>query len=238
MRKYVLPLLGLYLDFVWINAIVVLADRLFPGIAETFLGQPMPVRAQTALSLILIGLARLTNASLGQRLLSYAWSEQPAGQRQWPNLLLGTAGFVSGIGQLKRLTGSGDVVPFLSMFEDTPLMIAAFALYAALYGWCGVALLRFAPGAKLFGALIFASSVLLAGIDFLFSRDVLIARMMMREASKGRPIPLERAEFFLSLSLLYTLVFSGILLVILLFCRERPTAALERPLEGSPGSPA
>jgi hypothetical protein len=226
LRKYVLPLLSLYLDFVWINAIVVLVYRLVPGVAEIFLGQP-PGRVQTALSLILIGLARVTNASLGQRLLSYARSEKPAGQRQWPNLLLGTAGFVSGIGQLKRLTEPGDGSPFLFMVEDTPLKLIALMLYAALYGWCGVMLLRFAPGAKIYGALIFASSVLLGVISFLFSRDAMIARVMVSQASKGRPLTPGDAEFFLNLAFMSTLVFIGIMLVILLSSRERPAASVE-----------
>ncbi|WP_143747858.1 hypothetical protein [Mesorhizobium temperatum] len=97
MRKYVLLFLSLCIDYVWVNAAVVLADRLFPGVAETVLGQPASWAAQQVLSLILLSLVRVANVSVGEWLLSYAQTEQPAGQRQWANLLLGTLGVLSGI---------------------------------------------------------------------------------------------------------------------------------------------
>ncbi|MER9233717.1 hypothetical protein NKI56_16705 [Mesorhizobium sp. M0622] len=94
------------------NAAVVLADRLFPGVAETVLGQPTSWAARTVFSLILLSLARVANASVGEWLLAYALAEHRTSLRQWPNLLLGTLGFVSGIWYLLRLTEPGDGMPF------------------------------------------------------------------------------------------------------------------------------
>ncbi|TKB05645.1 MAG: hypothetical protein E5W69_12055, partial [Mesorhizobium sp.] len=64
--------LSLCIDYVWVNAAVVLTDQLFPGIAETVLGQPASWAARQVLSLILFSLVRVTNVSVGEWLLSYA----------------------------------------------------------------------------------------------------------------------------------------------------------------------
>ncbi|CAN7233659.1 hypothetical protein [Mesorhizobium sp. LjNodule214] len=238
MRKYVLLFLGLCLDYVWMNAAVVLVDRLFPGVAETVLGQPTSWAARTVLSLILVSLAWVANVSVGEWLLSYALAEQPAGRRQWPNLLLGTLGFVSGIWYVLRLTQPDDGMPFLFMVEQTPLKIAAVALYIALYGWCGVMLLRFEPRAKLYNALLFASTLPLAAINQLFSHDALVASMVARANSEGRTFTMEKAELYARLSIYYAVLLVVVMLAILYFCRERPATAAERSLEGSPSGRA
>lgn len=236
MRKYVLAFFSLCIDYVWINAAVVLADRLFPGVAETLLGQPMSWAARQVLSLILLSVARLTNASLGEWLLSYALAEQPEGQRQWANLLLGTLGFMSGIWYLLRLTEPGDGMPFLFMVEDTPPKIGAVALYSALYGWCGAMLLRFEPRAKLYNALLFASVLPLTAINLIFSHDALIASMVARAASQGRSFPVEKAEVYARVSPYYAILLVAVMLAILYFCRERPVASADRSPEGSQNS--
>jgi hypothetical protein len=236
LRKYVLPLLSLYLDFVWIDAIVVLVNWQFPGLAATVLGQPASWGVLLVLSLLLLGLARVANVSLGRWLLSYARSEQPAGQRRWPNILLGTVGFAVGVAQFTRgAEPGGDGVPFLFMEEDTPLKLAAVALYGAFYGWAGVMLLRFAPGAKLYSALMFASGLPLVAINHMFFRDALIAGLMANAARHGRSLTLERADFVLSVAPVFNLVFVAIGLAILLLCRERPA---DRSLAGAPGGNA
>ncbi|UVK42689.1 hypothetical protein BPNPMPFG_004392 [Mesorhizobium sp. AR07] len=238
MRKYVLRFLSLCIDYVWINAAVVLVDRLFPGVAETVLGQPMSWAARQVLSLILLCVLRFANASLGEWLLAYALAEQPAGQRQWANLLLGTLGFISGIWYLLRLTEPGDGTPFLLMVEHTPLKTAAVALYSALCSWCGVMLLRFQPKAKRYNALLFASALPVTVINVAFSRDALIASIIARAASQGRSLPVEKAEVYARGSVYYAIVLIAVMLVILYFCRERPGVSAGKPLEGSPDSRA
>ncbi|MER9753428.1 hypothetical protein NKJ46_08220 [Mesorhizobium sp. M0166] len=238
MRKYVLLFLSLCIDYVWVNAAVVLVDRLFPGIAETVLGQPASWAARQVLSLILFSLVRVANVSVGEWLLSYAQTEQPAGQRQWANLLLGTLGVLSGIWYLLRLTGPDDGAPFLFMVEDTPLKTAAVAIYSAVYSWCGVMLLRFEPKAKLCNALLFASVLPLTAINLIFSRDALVASMVARAASQGRSFPVEKAELYARVSIYYAILLVAVMLTILYFCRERPAVSVERSFEGSPGSQA
>ncbi|MGX9576409.1 hypothetical protein [Mesorhizobium sp. f-mel] len=238
LRKYVLLFLGLCIDFVWINAAVVLADRLFPGVAEAIIGQPTSWAALTVLTLGLLSLARVANASVGEWLLSYALAEQAARARQWANLLLGTLGFVSGIWYLLRLTEPSDGMPFLFMVEDTPMKIAAVALHSTLYSWCGVMLLRLEPRAKLYNALLFASTLPLAAINQMFSHDALLASIMARANSQGRPFTMEKAELYARLSIYYAILLVVVMLAILYFCRERPAASVERSLEGSPSGRA
>ncbi|TIS94405.1 hypothetical protein [Mesorhizobium sp.] len=236
MRKYILLFLSLCIDYVWVNAAVVLADRL--GIAETVLGQPPSWAARQVLSLILLSLVRVANASVGEWLLSYAQTEQPAGQRQWANLLLGTLGVLSGIWYLLHLTEPDDGMPFLFMVEDTLLKTAVIALYSALCSWCGVMLLRFEPKAKLCKALLFASVLPLTAINLIFSHDALIASMVARAASQGRSFPVEKAEVYARVSISYAILVAAVMLAILYFCRERPAVSVERSFEGSPGSQA
>ncbi|RAZ90134.1 hypothetical protein DPM33_14995 [Mesorhizobium hawassense] len=233
MRK--LSFVSLCLDFVWVNAAVVLVDRLFPGIAETVLGQPASWAARQTLSLVLLAAMRGANASIGEWLLGYARTEQP-GRRQWANLLLGTLGFASGIWYLLRLTEPGDATPFLFMVEDTPLKLAAVAIFSACYSWCGAMLLRFEPRAKFYNVLLFVSILPLTAINVIFSRDAMVATMVARAASQGQSFPVEKAEVYIRVSLYFTVLLVAIMLALLYFCRERPAA--EKPLEGAQGGSA
>jgi hypothetical protein len=222
---------SLCIDFVWMNAAVVLVGRL--GLAEALVGHPMSWAARQVISLILLSLARMGNASIGEWLLSYAVAEQPAGRRQWANLLLGTFCFASGIWYVLQLTKPGDATPFLLMVGQTPVKTAAVALYSAFYSWCGAMLLRFEPRAKLYNALLFISILPLTAINLIFSHDALIASMLARAASEGRAFPLEKAELYARASIYFAVLLIAVMLTLLYFCRERPS--VESQLESMPG---
>lgn len=222
MRKYVLPFLSFCLDYAWVNAAVVLADRLLPDVGEAVLGQPMSWSVRQLVSLALVALVRLAHASVGEWLLSYPLNEQPEGQRQWANVLLGTLGVLSGIWYALHLTEGDDGMPFLFMVEQTPLKIAAVALYSAVCSWCGAMLLRFTPRAKFYNALLFISFIPLTLINQMFSHDALIASMVARAAREGRTFPLEKAEAYARLGVYYAVVLVAVMLTVLYFCRERP----------------
>ncbi|MER8429334.1 hypothetical protein [Mesorhizobium caraganae] len=235
MRKFTLPFLGLILDFFWIDAAVGLIDQLFPGIAATILGQSMSWSARIVVSLALLSLARLANLSVGDWLLHYALTEREAGVslRQWPNLLLGTIGFLSAIWQLVQLTQPSNGMPFLFMVEDTPLKMLALALHAAFHGWGGAMLLRFAHRARLFNAVLFSATLPLTAINYLFFRDAMVAAMMVRP-TYGPLRSADQAERIVAFSPIYAVVLVAMLLAILYFCRERPAPARQ----GAPASPA
>ncbi|SIT54535.1 membrane hypothetical protein [Mesorhizobium prunaredense] len=225
MRKYVVPFLSLFLDFIWINAVVGLAIYLVPSLPETAFGGPLPWSAQIVISLVLLSISRLLNLSLGEYLLSYAVAEWEAGVRlrQWPNLLLGTVGVLSGVNELVRGTEPGTGVPFLFMVEETPLKMVAITVYGALFGLGGIMLLRFATGAKLLNGALLASGVFVMAVNILFYHDAMVAAIIARNENQGRLITLEAAERAVALSP-YGFVLLGVMAAILYFCRERPAA--------------
>ncbi|MBN9222791.1 MAG: hypothetical protein J0I79_33080 [Mesorhizobium sp.] len=236
MRKYVVAFFSLCIDAAWISVVIVLANRL--GLAEMLLGQPLSGAACALIITLLLTVARLTNTSLGEWLLAYALDEKPASQRQWPNLVLGTLGFVSGLLSLLHQTAPDYGMPFLFMVEQTPLKIATATLYACLYCLCGMMLLRFAPRAKLYNALLCVSTLPLALINIMFSYDALIGSMMARAESAGRSFPLEKAQVYARVSVYYTILMIVVVLAILYFCRERPIVSTGPSIKGPQGNPA
>jgi hypothetical protein len=222
MRKYGIPLLSLFLDFLWINTAIGLLIYLLPTLAESVLGGPAPWSAQIVISLILLSVGRLLNLSFGDYLLSNAVAERDAGGklRQWPNLLLGTLGFLSGLKDLVRWTEPGSAVPFLFMVEETPLKIGVLLVYGALYGLGGVLLLRFASGAKLLNGVILAIGAVAMVINVLFYHDAMVAAIIARNENQGREITVEAAEKAVALSP-YGFVLLAVMGVVLYFCRER-----------------
>lgn len=226
MRKYGIPALSVFLDFLWINTVVGLLIYLLPTFAEAAFGGPVPWSAQIVISLVLLSIGRVMDLSLGEYLLSNAVAEWEAGGRlrQWPNLLLGTAGFLSGLKELERWTEPRSGVPFLFMVEETPLKIGVLVVYGALYGLGGILLLRFAAGAKLLtGALLAVGSVAMA-TNILFFHDAMVDAIITRNENQGREITLEAAERAVALSP-YGFVLLGVMAAILYFCRERRAAA-------------
>ena len=224
MRKYVLPLLSLYLDFIVIDAAVGLVAYLAPSFVESLFGEPLPWLAQATISLLLLIVGRFLNVSLGDYLLSYAIAEREAGimLRQWPNVLLGTVGFLSGLKEIVRWTLPGDGMPFLFMVEETPLKLAALITYGALYGLGGIMLLHFTRGAKLLNAALLAFGAAMMAVNLVYFRDTMVAAQINRRLNQGLPAELESAEAVVSNAPIYGGVFFALMFVLLYFCRERP----------------
>lgn len=223
MRKSVLPLLSLYLDFIWINALVGLADHVLPWLSRALFGQPLPWAASIAVSLLLLGIGRMLGVSVGGWLLSWAADERDAGVtlRQWPNLVLGTLAFLSGLKEMVRWVEPGDGLPFLLMVEETPLKIAALMLFGAAVALAGAMLLRFAPGAKLFNAALLAFGAAAFAVNMLFSREAMVAAAMTRRTNQGLPATLEQAEGVVSFTLYAAIALIVVCCVLLSLCRER-----------------
>ncbi|MGX5831617.1 hypothetical protein [Mesorhizobium sp. 43Arga] len=222
MRKYGIPALSLFLDFLWINTAITLTIYLLPTLTEAAFGGPMPLSAQIVVSLVLLSIGRVLNLSLGDYLLSKAVAEWDAGGRlrQWPNLLLGTIGFLSGLKELERWTEAGNGIPFLFMVEETPLKIVVLVIYGTLYGLGGILLLRFAAGAKLLNGALLAVGAVAMAINILFYHDAMVAAIIARNENQGREITVEAAERAVALSP-YGFVLLGVMAAVLYFCRER-----------------
>lgn len=223
MRKYILPLLGLYLDFICIDTVVGLATYFFGEGIERLLGMPVSWAAQASASLVVLIVLRLLNLSVGEWLLAYAVAERQSGVRlrQWPNLFLGTVGLLSGLKEIVRWTVPGDGIPLLFLVEDTPVKVLVLAPFGALYIISGVMLLRFQPSAKLFNAaLLGLGAVIMAG-NLLFFRDAMIAAQLNRRINQGLPADPQAAESVVAYAPLYGVVSFGVLAVVLYFCRGR-----------------
>ena len=223
MRKYILPLLGLYLDFICIDAVVGLAAYFSGEAIERLIGMPLSWAAQASASLLVLILLRLLNLSAGEWLLAYALAERQSGirLRQWPNLVLGTMLLLSGLKEVVRWTAPGGGIPLLFLVEDTPIKVFFLTLFGALYIWSGVTLLRFDSGAKLLNAaLLVLGAAIMAG-NLLFFREAMVAAQLNRRLNQGLPADPQAAESVVAYSPLYGAVVFGVLAVILYFCRER-----------------
>lgn len=224
MRKSVLPLLSLYLDFIWINALVGLADHVLPWLSQALFGQSLPWAASIAVSLLLLGIGRMLGVSVGGWLLSWAADEREAGVtlRQWPNLVLGTLAFLSGLKEMVRWVEPGNGLPFLLMVEETPLKIAALMLFGAAVALAGIMLLRFMRGARLVNSLLIGFAMAAFAVNMLFSREAMVTAAMTRRANQGLPATLEQAEGVVSFTLYAAIALLAVCCVLLFLCRERP----------------
>lgn len=223
MRKYILPLLGLYLDFICINAAIGLAVY-FVGLAnEELIGTPPPWGAQMLASLLVLSVLRLLHFSIGEWLLAYAVAEREADivNRQWPNLVLGTIGLLSGLKEAVRWTLPGDGMPFLFMVDETPAKVAAVFTFGLLYIAGGAMLLRFAPGAKLFNGILLTFGAVMMAVNLLFFRDAMVAAQVERRLSQGLAPDIEAAEAVVSMAPVYGGVVFALLYLLLYFCRAR-----------------
>jgi len=114
-RKYVLPFLGFYIDFIFINSLVGLAAHLAKIAGrEVDPAYATPASWGLIISLILVG--RRFDFSLGQQLLAQAKAEREMGvtTRQWPNLIIGTLMIIGGLKELVNWTAPGEGMPFFS----------------------------------------------------------------------------------------------------------------------------
>lgn len=231
MRKYILPGLGLYLDFIVIDAGMGLAAFFLATAIEGWTGMPVTWPMQISASLLGVVLLRYLDRSIGEWLLAHAMAERAAGvtTRQWPNLVMGTIGVLSGLKEMVRWTAPGDQMPFLFMVEETPLKIFAITTYGAAFVLGGVLLLRFAPGARLFNAVLIALGAAMLAINLAFYHDAMVAAQITRRINQGLPVDPAAAEAVVASAPLYSFGLFALLFVLVYLCREgrqTPRAAL------------
>lgn len=219
MRKYGLLLLGFLLDVALAGTLVKLAAPF----AERVLDIPLPAIWQVFIVLALVLAAAMLDSSPGSWLLAPATVEREAGvtARQWPNLVLGTLGIL-GVASAAIDPAKTLAAPFLLMVEPTPLKLAVVALYHATLGWGGIMLLRFMAGARLVNLILFVFGVIVGIVNYLFSRDAMVAMIQASGRDRGAPPSLEDAERYVSYGALYGIGLGVIMLAVLWLCRERP----------------
>ena len=223
MRKYALRLLPVYLDFIWVWALVGLVDYLGRGLLSRYLGPDQVWLAGAVVSLIIAVVLAVANLSVGERLLAYAKREDESGSkaRQWPNLLLGTILFLSGLKEIVRWTEPGTGMPAFFLVEETPLKVAVLMLYGAANLIGAVMLLGFWRGAKLFNFVLLAIATVAGLASYVFYRAEMIAALMTRRQNQGLPMDAERAETYVNAGPAFFLGTMVVFAAILYFCRER-----------------
>lgn len=228
MRKYILPLLSIYLDFIWVNTLVGLAMHFFGAAVEALLGGPLSWPGSVAVSLVVVSILRLLNVSAGDWLLEHAIAERQAGSglRQWPNLLMGTIGFLSGCKEAVRWTLPGDGMPMMFLVEETPVKLVVIFVYGLLYVLAGAMLLRFARGAKLFNFVLLGLGVVVIAVNLLFFREAMVNAQLLRRANLGLPVDQAAAEAVVSTMPLYGGIFFALLFLLIYLSRERRVAQM------------
>lgn len=223
MRKYVLRLLPLYLDFIWVWTVIGLVDYLSEGLIGGIFGDENAALGGAVVSLLIAVVLAVINLSIGERLLHYAKWEDERGVkvRQWPNLLLGTILFLSGLKEIVRWIEPGTGIPAFFLVEETPLKIAVLTLFGVANLVGGVMLLGFHRGAKLFNAILLAVATVSGLASYIFFRAEMIAALVARRDNHGLPMDAERAETYISAGPVFFLTFTLLMAALLYFCRER-----------------
>lgn len=224
MRRYVLPLLSLYLDFILVNAFVTLGS-FFLGRAWGYVaGDGTPWYAEVGISILLVGLARGLGLSAGDRLLAPArdMAEDEARPRLWPNLVLGTFLLLEGLKQMVRWSQLDAVMPVFGLAETSPLKAALLIAMGALYVAAGALVLRFAPRARLATLATLAVSALSLALSWRLLPDAIARVQAARRELQG--LPLREGEVEAMQAMLPWLAVGGLVLILLLLwlSRERP----------------
>lgn len=127
---------------------------------------------------------------------------------------------------MTRWAAPGEQIPFLFMVEETPFKIVALCIHGALYVLGGVMVLRFAPGARLYNAVLLVFGTAMMTINLVFYRDAMIEAQMVRRLNQGLPVDPEAAEAVVSWAPVAGGAMILLMAVLLWLSRERaPTQA-------------
>lgn len=158
MRRNVIALLGLYVDFIFVGTIVALGSFFASRTFGHFAGTGMAWYAEIGVGVALTGLARALGLSVGKPLLAWAadQAEREAGLRLWPNLVLGTLLVLDGLKMMVRWSQLDATTPLFGLVETGPLKIVLLVATGAATVAAGSMLLAFAPRARLAAVAVLA----------------------------------------------------------------------------------
>lgn len=187
MRKYVLPVLSFYLDYILVSTIVALAAFFLGEAWSLFAGEDTRWYAEFGTSLALVTLGRVLGLSVGDRLLApaYKMQDDEPPPRLWPNLVLGTLLILDGLKQMVRWSQLDAVIPVFGMVETTPLKAALLIAMGALYVAAGAMILRFARNARAAAITALAVSAASLGLSWSILPDAIARVQTARRAAQG-----------------------------------------------------
>lgn len=190
MRRYVLPVLSFYLDYILVSTIVALAAFFLGEAWSLFAGEDTRWYAEFGTSLALATLGRVLGLSAGDRLLAPArdLADEEPRPRLWPNLALGTLLILDGLKQMVRWSQLDAVIPVFGMVETTPVKAALLVAMGALYVAAGAMILRFARNAKAAAITALAVSAASLGLSWSVLPEAIARVQTARRAAQGLPI--------------------------------------------------
>ncbi len=224
MRRTLIRLLALYIDFIVIGTFVTLGNYAVgfamgyvPGIGNAWYIEIGAAAGLTAL-------ARALGLSLGEALLEHALDEAQAGspRRLWPNLVLGTFLMLDGLKLIVRWSQLDAVVPVFGLVETSVIKVVVLVAMGLLAVVAGAMLLSFTPGAKRLAAASLAVSALSLALSWPVMGEAIGRVQMARREAQGLPIREGEIEAMQAMLPLAAAGIIAIAIVLLLLCRQKP----------------
>jgi hypothetical protein len=225
MRRTLVRLLTLYIDFIVIGTFVALGNYV-AGIALGYVsGIGSDWYAEIGIAAALTALARALGLSMGEALLGHALDEIDSGapRRLWPNLVLGTFLILDGLKMMIRWSQLDVVIPVFGMIDTTALKVIILIAMGIFSFVAGAMVLAFMPRARLAATGSLALSALSLAASWPVLGEAIAQVQVARREAQG--LPLREGEIEAVQSLLPA-VSAGILavaIILLLLCRERQT---------------
>ena len=190
MRRTLIRLLALYIDFIVIGTFVTLGNYVAGLIAGYIPGIGNNWYVEIGVSAGLTALARMLGLSLGEALLDYALDEAGSETRRrlWPNLVLGTFLMLDGLKLMVRWSQLDVSVPVFGMIETTAIKVIVLIAMGAVSLVAGAMLLAFRPMSRIAAAGSLALSSLSLAISWPVLDEAIGRVQVARRQAQGIPI--------------------------------------------------
>jgi hypothetical protein len=224
MRRTLIRLLALYIDFIVIGTFVTLGNYAF-GVAMGYIpdiGNNWYV--EIGVSAGLTALARMLGLSLGEALLDYALDEADSERRGrlWPNLVLGTFLMLDGLKLMVRWSQLDIAVPVFGLVETTALKVVILVAMGVVSVVAGAMLLAFRPMARITAAGSLALSALSLAMGWSVLDEAIARVQVARREAQGLPISEGENESMQAMLPFLSVGMLAVCIVLLLLSRERP----------------
>jgi hypothetical protein len=225
MRRTLIRLLALYIDFIVIGTFVTLGNYVAGLIAGYTSGIGNDWYVEIGVSAGLTALARMLGLSLGGALLDYALDEagSETHRRLWPNLVLGTFLMLDGLKLMVRWSQLDVAVPVFGMVETTAIKVIVLIAMGAVSVVAGAMLLAFRPMSRIAAAGSLALSSLSLAISWPVLDEAIGRVQVARRQAEGIPIREGEIESIQAMLPFLSAGMFAVGIVLLLLSREQPS---------------
>jgi hypothetical protein len=224
-RRTLIRLLALYIDFIVIGTFVTLGNYVAGLIAGYIPGIGNDWYVEIGVSAGLTALARMLGLSLGGALLYYALDEagSETHRRLWPNLVLGTFLMLDGLKLMVRWSQLDVAVPVFGMVETTAIKVIVLIAMGAVSVVAGAMLLAFRPMSRIAAAGSLALSSLSLAISWPVLDEAIGRVQVARRQAQGIPIREGEIESIQAMLPFLSAGMFAVGIVLLLLSREQPS---------------